>query len=84
MNGMKLLPLVNKYKNEAELVIFEQKCLDSASVITLDSESFCGFEVEGINGIEFYEKKWNEYDFLIENIKNQEYLNVHAKLMMLL
>lgn len=72
--------LVNKYKNEAELVIFEQKCLDSASVITLDSESFCGFEVEGINGIEFYEKKWNEYDFLIENIKNQEYLNVHAEI----
>lgn len=73
--------IADKFRKEAELVIFEEKCLKSSSNITLDCKTFFDFEIDNINGIEFYNKKWrDEYDCLIKDINDEEYIKLHAEI----
>ena len=61
-------------------MIFEEKCLKSSSNITLDCKTFFDFEIDNINGIEFYNKKWrDEYDCLIKDINDEEYIKLLLK-----
>ncbi len=75
------IAIAEKFKKEAELILFEQKCLIAASNIKFDVKSFTDFEMDNIDGVEFYSKKRkDEYDFLIKSINDEKYINLHTEI----
>lgn len=70
--------IAEQFRKEAELVLFERKCMKSSKNIKFNCKTFLELKNEKIDGVDYYKKIWeDEYDSLIRDIDDNKYIDIH-------